>query len=319
MTSAALPHRQAWLRWAGRLLLAFALLALLVTEIETDALISTFGEARPLAVMAALVLLAPNLWFQNAKWGCILRRACPGVTPADVRASLLLGFTFGLVTPARIGEFSGRAAVVRHADVMTLMGLTVVDKLLTMSMTIAAGAIGLLFYCVAFPFMNVWLLLGIEIMVLLAAALLLRYGLTLRRSWVASSGRIANRLKRVRSAILLLDAESMRIALIFSVLFYLTFITQFLLLLYAFGPVEPLSALAGIVTIMLLKTVVPPVTLGELGIREGASVMVLGQVGIAASVAFSASLLLFAINILLPAVTGLAFLYRARLGWSGVR
>ena len=96
--------------------------------------------------------------------------------------------------------------------------------------------------------------------------------------------------------------------LVYSGLFYLTFLLQFFLLLSAFGPVQPLSALAGIGTIMLLKTVIPPVTLGELGIREGASVIVLGHAGILPAAAFNASLLLFAVNLLLPALAGLALL-----------
>ena len=61
---------------------------------------------------------------------------------------------------------------------------------------------------------------------------------------------------------------------------------------------------------MFAKTIIPPISLGELGIREGASVYFLTQFGETASVAFNASIFLFIINLLIPALVGLVLLLK---------
>ncbi|MBN1448605.1 MAG: flippase-like domain-containing protein [Bacteroidetes bacterium] len=301
-----------WAVWIGKLLLAVLLLVLLLHNLHRETLLSTLSAARPLYIGAALLLLIPNVFLQYRKWRVLLHSVYPTVTAHDTRASLLLGFTFGIVTPARIGEFGGRAVAVRGADKLTLMGLTALDKLATLLVTVTAGAFGLLLFCLRHPFMDPLLLAGIEITVLAVAFVLLRLRAARRSSSRTDTPRKKgrSRVQQLREALRRVDAPVRKRLLLLSLLFYGTFLLQFIMLLLAFGPVDPLSAIAGISTIMLIKTIIPPVTLGELGIREGASVYVLGHAGILATAAFSASLLLFAINILLPSLAGLLILLR---------
>lgn len=61
---------------------------------------------------------------------------------------------------------------------------------------------------------------------------------------------------------------------------------------------------------MFAKTVIPPVSLGELGIREGASVYFLTILGESASVGFNASIFLFFINVLIPSLIGFILLMK---------
>lgn len=301
-----------WLVWTGKVVLAAVLLLLLLRNVHSDILLATLNGARPLMVAAAVLLLLPNLLLQYGKWALLLRSAYPAVAARDIRASLMLGFTFGIVTPARIGEFGGRAAAVRGADRMTLVGLTAADKLATLTITVLAGGVGLLLFCIRHPFIDPFILAGMEMTVAAVTATVLHFGYRrMRQSRTpVSSGWFAGRLYRIRTSLEAVDTRVRRRLLLLSVLFYSTFLLQFVILLAAFGPVDMFSAIAGVSTIMLIKTVIPPVTIGELGIREGASVYVLGHAGILAAAAFSASLLLFAINILLPSLAGLAILFR---------
>src|SRR5690606_9233014 len=87
---------------------------------------------------------------------------------------------------------------------------------------------------------------------------------------------------------------------------YVVFTTQFMLAVAAFGTGGvglPLLA-AGTATIYLLRNVAPPLTFMGLGIREAASVAVLGLVGVPEESALYASLLVFAVNLALPALVG---------------
>lgn len=96
-----------------------------------------------------------------------------------------------------------------------------------------------------------------------------------------------------------------------SFLFYLSFLIQYMLLVAAFSHNQNLIEYfwAGNL-IMFVKTVIPPISLGELGIREGASVYFLTQLGETPAVAFNASIFLFIINLLIPAFIGLILLFK---------
>jgi len=61
---------------------------------------------------------------------------------------------------------------------------------------------------------------------------------------------------------------------------------------------------------MFAKTIIPPVSLGELGIREGASIFFITALGESASVGFNASIFLFFINVLIPSLIGLILLLK---------
>ncbi len=301
-----------WAVWGGKLLIAALLLFLLVQNVNSNTLLPTLTGAQPLFLVGAVLLLIPNLLFQYRKWALLLRSVHPAVRPHDIGASLMLGFTFGVVTPARIGEFGGRAFAVRGTDRLALIGLTAVDKLATLTVTVMAGSVGLLIFCIQHPFIDPALLAAAELTVLsFVAGLSLLWTRRKRSASVIPPARwLQQRIQRIQSALAGVDTRLRVRLLLLSLLFYCTFLLQFVLLLYAFGSTDLLSALAGISTIMLIKTVIPPVTVGELGIREGASVYVLGHAGIVAAAAFSASLLLFAINILLPSLAGLLILFR---------
>jgi uncharacterized membrane protein YbhN (UPF0104 family) len=304
-------HRRKLLFWAAKILAAALLLTVLLRHLDARHLLEAASRANAPLLLAAVLLLLPNLATQYAKWALLLRRVRPDATSREVRNSLLLGFSLGLATPARVGEFGGRAAALHRDDAPQLMGLTAVDKFLTMIVTLVVGIAGTALFAARYPFVDA---VALIVAALLAAAVLTAAVLLVLRARAASdSARLLPRLLRgVAEGMRSVDATTLRRALLLSVLFYLTFSAQFLLLLCAFGPCDLPGTVAGITVVMLVKTVIPPVTLGELGVREGASVLVFGLAGMSTAMAFNASLLLFVINLLLPALLGVPLLLRLR-------
>ncbi len=306
------PSRRV-LIWSMKLILAGIIIVLLARHISVDALFSTIRSADSFYLIAALLLLLPNLGLQYRKWEVLLRKVSPSVTSADVRSSLFAGFTLGIVTPARIGEFGGRAIAFRGMSRTLLVGLTALDKGLTMVVTILVGLAGFISFAWIHDFGDPLLLslAGVPVFLFTTViAILIAQGKT-----TALRSRLRDRKGKLASlceTMAVFNRRDLGFLLLLSVLFYCTFVTQFLLLLAAFGPIDPMTAILGISSTMLFKTVIPPVTLGELGIRESASVYFLGFSGIVAASAFSASLLLFVINLLLPSLAGLFYLTRIR-------
>jgi uncharacterized membrane protein YbhN (UPF0104 family) len=96
-----------------------------------------------------------------------------------------------------------------------------------------------------------------------------------------------------------------------SIAFYTCFILQFALLAAAFsGHFNFIHYIWAGNLVMFAKTIIPPVSLGELGIREGASVFFLHIFGEPNSAGFNASIFLFLINMLIPSVIGLFLLLK---------
>lgn len=300
-----------WKRPA-KAVLAAVLLGMLARWVDTGKVLAALRDADGWAIAAAAVLLLPNIGLQYGKWRSLVRWSHPAAPGGEILRSLLSGFAFALFTPARLGEFGGRALVMNEPRRGTLVALTAVDKFVSLAVTVAAGIAGLSVYLQrgagASFLASVCAGAGVLVVGWVASARTARIPKNigralLRRSPVLqrAAARLAEGFPRVPRPVLLKQ-------LALSAVFYATFCTQFILLLFAFGPVDIGAAAAGIACVMFAKSVIPPVTFGELGIREGAAVFFLGGLGIAAAAALNASFLLFCINILVPALAGGAVL-----------
>jgi uncharacterized membrane protein YbhN (UPF0104 family) len=69
----------------------------------------------------------------------------------------------------------------------------------------------------------------------------------------------------------------------------------------------------GVALVFFAKSAIPQVTLGDLGVREGAAVFFLAAYGVGPAAALDASLALFGLNLLLPALVGAPFLLQLQL------
>ena len=88
----------------------------------------------------------------------------------------------------------------------------------------------------------------------------------------------------------------------FSILFNLIFCAQFYLLLRSWGPVEA-KAVWAIPLVFGLKSLLP-IAFMDLGVREGAAVLVFSLLELEPVPAFGAAIILFIINVLLPGIVG---------------
>ncbi len=298
--------------------LAVTVLTSLALIIRPGDIAASFSTAAPLPILLALGLLVPNIGLQFLKWRAIVRRTTPGVEDRSILASLFVGLSLGAATPARLGEFGGRAWSIPGARPSVVLGLTALDKFFTLIMTLAAGAVATpLFLQLGGSAVQGWIVISLPVAAGIAAGLaaLFMPALVLpRMQRHRGRWRTVDRICAALEAIDRFRIRDFLLLLLLSALFLATFTTQFCVLLAAFGPVDPFTAVVGVTTVMFMKTIIPPVTVGELGIREGAAVLVLSRLGYAPAAAFNASLLLFTINIVLPGLVGILFLRHAFRG-----
>lgn len=302
--------------FAAKLLLAVVALVLLADLIDWATLMAAARGASGWWIVAALALMPLNISLEAYRWHRLVARLAPETRYLQSLAAVLSGYPLGLITPARAGDYVGRALYLPYAGKAELMVLTFAERMATLACTLVVGlvAVG--------PFLilhgDVPLLAWAALFAIASAgtgaflALMLHPRLARRVLATALPFRRARRLLRVLGHY---DRHDARALLALSAVRYGIFSLQFVLLVFAFEPTASfLVVYAGVALVFFAKSAIPSFTLGDLGIREGAAVFFLGSLGVAAAAAFEASLLIFGINLLLPALAGLPLLLQLRIG-----
>ncbi len=298
-----------------KLLLTAGALAALVHLVDWRALVDAARDARPVWVLAALALLPVNLGLEAYRWHRLVRRLVPALRFRQSFAAVLSGYPLGLLTPGRVGDYVGRALYLRDVPPGPSAALTFAERMATLAACLVFGLAVLPAFVRAHVEAGVLAWTAVLGVALLGAAalLVLLVHPPLGRT-VLTTLLPFRRLRRALRALDLFDGRDAAILLALSALRYGVFSTQFVLLIQAFAPGASWGgAYAGVVLVFFAKSAIPAITLGDLGVRESAAVFFLGAYGIAEAAAFNASLGVFAVNILLPALSGLVLLPRLRL------
>ncbi|MGH2442941.1 MAG: lysylphosphatidylglycerol synthase transmembrane domain-containing protein [Chloroflexota bacterium] len=288
-----------------RYAVAGVLLGLVVWKAQPDRIATAVTSVRPGYLLLALALTAPFLWLKSLRWYLMLRGAGIQASLNEATLSLIGGMGLALLTPARIGELV-RAAYLRDSRKLTIGGLVIIDKgfdVLVLSGLSVAGA---------------WILIGRWLGGLLAVATILGIvavynPATVSRALHGASSRLPlrNRLEQIWNST---DSLSTR----GSTLYLLLTIGSFAIVLLQFGIVllswHSWSFQIVFLTFpLVVLTNVLPVTIGGLGVREGAATLLLAHYGISPAHAALAAFLMFLMNTALPGLAGAALLPRRRL------
>lgn len=294
-----------------KVIAAVLILTYLSFRINPKELWLAAGKGDLLLINIALFLLPLNIYLQFKKWSIV----CSGLLEVNdnrkVFVSLLNGFTTGIVTPARVGEYVGRAIGIKGPSIGEISLAALIDKLFTLLIILLVGASALIIYLYAF--LNVSLTLSISIFSFIL--ILTFFVFKVLYSYKHFIKKIKNKyIYKVVEALYILKKVDSKFVLKmvgFSFIFYCTYIIQFSLLLDAFSDkINFTQCVWNSNLIMFFKSLVPSFTFGELGIREGITVYFLSQMHESKAAGFNASILIFFINLIIP--SSLSFLYLFR-------
>ncbi len=286
--------RNPWVRYGLTLLL----LAVVALKVHPQSLALAARSAQPVQIAAALALTVPFLYCKALRWHLMLQAASVEASFGEAFLSLIGGMGLALVTPARLGELV-RVAYLRDPQKLKIGGLVMIDK-----------GLDVLVLCgLAIP--GAWSLLGppagLAFAAMTAAGLLLVYnpmrvhaalaGLTAR-----TRQGVALRLQRIWTSLESLSARSTTVFLALTLLSFVVVLVQFGIILSDWR--TPTLSLVLLTFPLVILTNVLPVTIGGLGVREGAAALLLAHYGVPAADAVLAALLMFTINTALPGVAG---------------
>lgn len=300
--------------FAGKILITVGLSAYIIYRLNTVELVDLLTRADYLPVAAALLLLIPNIVLQYAKWSRISGSVLHIRNRAAVVRSLFYGFAGGAFTPARAGEYIGRRLAFGDISLLEVTAATLIDKLFSFLVIVFSGAASAVLFI--HLFLGAGIFISVSLFLLLFALLLLTLFLVLSEEFwggllykrLTSIKFIASYAERL-SILKQLDRKTLALLLLLSTAFYFCFLIQYALLLTAFVEVPFTSALWAGALMFLAKTMAPPVTLGEFGIREAASAYFVTFFALPAAAGFNAALLLFLINVALPSAAGAVLMF----------
>ena len=274
-------------------------LVVLIRSIHAKVLLANLMTISESGLGLAALLLIPNIGVQWLKWHYLLTRVNPALPPSLSFKSLMVGFPLGMATPGRLGEV-GRGLVIDSIPKQLTLTLAVIDKIISLLITIVFGLLAMLFSSFSFYLPRAhWILVAIAI---------IGIGLALG----------AVRITAIKTALQQtgLRCKNYWFVCACAAIFYFVFVAQLLTLSFSFVPLNPVEGLSAAAATFFVKSVLP-ISLGDLGIREGAAVFFFTKIGVSAAAAFNASVLLFMINVVIPTAIGFFYLFEQKDSQKG--
>jgi uncharacterized membrane protein YbhN (UPF0104 family) len=295
--------------FALKIFVAVLMLTILVRRMSFERLFEALSLANNRYIFLAFILLFWNIYLQFLKWELVVYRENASVKKRHVLFSLFVGLALGLVTPGRVGDF-GRAFFIKNVEWARLLGLLMVDKLITLAVLYLLGIIGLSHFISMRMHPFVWLPIFMMTIGLVLLFLIFLLRPEILRSIISRYHRFLSRYGAIEKFMTGIELATpwltMRLLAI-TVVHTMTYCSQFVFLMLAFHKIPLIDGFLSAFAIMFTKSLLP-LAIGDLGIRESASVYFLGQFGVSDVAAFNASFLLFVSNILLPSLVGLVLL-----------
>lgn len=299
-----------------KVLLSLVIIIYFVYKIDFKSAMQIMVLGNHYLIGGAGLLCILNIYLQYSKWRLIVSKCLHINHSSSIFYSLMHGIAIGSFTPARLGEYIGRKIALTHATLFQITALTVIDKLFSLFVTLGFGAAATILYLHFMvgvsSYISLSLLFSFLISVMIAGYLLTHQNLwnsTLIRQIqkISLLKNIAYKLSLIKN----LESGVLWRSLGLNVLLYSCFLTQYVLLLMAFDSnASALSSYWSGSLMFFAKTIIPAISLGELGIREGASMFFAKQFSIPEVAGFNAAIGIFLINIFVPSFIGMLLLFK---------
>ncbi len=261
------------------------------------------------------VILIPINWaFETLKWQALIKDF-ENLSFWKSYKAILVGITFSIFTPNRIGEYGGRVLLVKPENNWKAVIATLVGSFSQLLILLSFGIIGLLFFIQIFMEMEFWIWLSLLSVGILFTLLMLFcffnidlvIPLVKRIPYTHKLRRYVKHVNVLRNY----SSSILSTALFYAFLRYSTYTLQYFFMLQFFGiTVSIIKGLAGIATIFLLQTSIPLPPILDLFARGQIALEIWGffsenEIGILAS-----TFTLWILNLIIPALIGTVFIIR---------
>ncbi|MCH2231006.1 MAG: flippase-like domain-containing protein [Crocinitomicaceae bacterium] len=259
----------------------------------------SFKITNPLSFIVAIIFVFPNIWLAYYKWKTTLKLVAPSEKGKVIRQSFFAGVVTGMLTPNMVGNFIGRFYYFQRAQRIPIILFTLLSNYAQFLASLSFGW---------FAIIIVGKIYSIEpsksLLVFLGAGVVFAYLIYFfidnflnrfkRKAYFIDFRDQLRKNRTFRSAILIL-----------SLLRFLVFTIQFSFILNSFGEDLSVQNVLAIWQVYLLTMLIPSMFFGKIGVRESVALFVLTGVGMNEFAVLFASLIIWFVNSLCPAIFGL--------------
>jgi uncharacterized membrane protein YbhN (UPF0104 family) len=294
------------------LILSFCYIAYKLYQTGRSAYFSSIIEASSSHyVLLAFMLMFLNWGLEALKWQ-ILASPLEKISYRNAVLSVISGVTVSIFTPNRIGEFAGRIFYLQKADKLQATIASMFGSFVQLMVTIIAGLLA--YYILQNNYYNFFGegFISDRYLMLLALVLLLFTG-TLYFMY-RKRNTLFVKLRRYLQVIGMYPNKTLSSIFWLSVLRYAVFSFQYFLVLQAFNITAGTTILFCLIALTFFVTsAIPTFALTEIAVRGAAASFFFGTISDSAQEIVAASLLLWIINLVVPAVAGSIGVWKLRL------
>ena len=270
-----------------------------------SALKAIFNSSGLLLLSASCLLLTANWGIEVKKW-TLITAPIEKISFANAWQSVWAGVCIGNLTPGRLGEFAGRILFFSPGVRAKIATSHFVSGITQLVVTIVLGCAGLIFYAKGLTKGTYMVTLTLELLLLFFLCLVL-FRINKVITWLIN----VSRLKKFNFEGLSYPNSLLLKLTGLSLLRYLVFSLQFLLILKACGVHGDFDKLAAVISIMyLVLSTIPMISVIEVAIRAYVAVILFGSFNPNDWQLTAASTLLWFINIALPSLIGYVFILK---------
>lgn len=298
-----------------KIIISIGLLWGVIHYLDVETIMNSFLNANPFYLFIGLSLSILQLFIYVYRWRYLLRLASKDISNEEVFTSYFVGFMAGFFTPSQVGEFAGRIASHPNLKKSHIVGITLVDKLYRTALTFIVGGFGLIIF-IANYFPEYWspILRYTSTFILGLITVVFLYPEKIKEFLKLLPEKI--RMHRLYNVINILETEfhNKTAWILFSItlVLYLIILVEYYFLVIAFGEVSFVTALICSASVLFVKAVIFPISFGDLGVRESSSVFFFEKMGIDASIAFNAAIIMSFANVIVPTIIGAILVLRLK-------
>lgn len=270
-----------------------------------------FQRSNLLFLFLVLLLMPINWGLEAWKWQILI---CPleNITFSKSLKSIFSGVTISIFTPNRVGEFAGRIFFLEKADKIVATLKSFIGSAIQLFVTICAGLVAFLFYNKkgydsSHPILtsdNWNLKLFLTISCLFVTCIVLVF---IARKY------FFKKIKDYLKAVFEIKKSQVLGVLVLSILRYFIFSVQYYLALKVFNlDIDFTIALMIIAITFLVTSAIPTFAISEITVRGATAVYFFSTVTNDSTGVVAASLLLWIINLAIPALIGEVFIWKLK-------
>jgi len=270
-------------------------------------------------IFSIAVLLMPLNWLlETVKWKYLIRRL-ERITLLNAFKAVLSGISFAVISPNRIGELAGRVFILKNKNRGRAIFATAVGSLsqlmITLFIGLFSGVVVLFYYPAQLQIIDSEQLFYLKIVSFSVVVFGFLFLFNLKYL-VIFIKKLKINIKFIEYIEVLSEYSKDELfkVLLLSLLRYLIFSLQFVLLLYFFNTGIPIhEAFIGIGLTYLVSSLVPVLSILEIGVRGTAAILFLGMFSENIPGILSATAVLWFINLAIPSVAGAFVFYRTKI------